>query len=184
MIISQFFEEEKWINRGKTEYFYNPDNNLNVIINKYWDSDNWKNNIKITHIIDTFQLQYEQINQSWSDSNWVNSTRFLHYFKRFPTDIDNFPKKNSCSYFEVSPNPVHITSQIFIHYFLENNVNLSLELINTLGIKIADIYSGFKEAGEHTIQFTTNDNLPTGTYWIRLIKDGKEQIVKPIVILQ
>lgn len=86
-------------------------------------------------------------------------------------------------HFEVSPNPVCMTNSISINFFIENNVNLIFELINTLGIKIADIYSGFKEAGEHTIQFTPDVNLSSGTYWVRMIKDGREQMIKPIIIL-
>ncbi|MFH1050608.1 MAG: T9SS type A sorting domain-containing protein [bacterium] len=80
------------------------------------------------------------------------------------------------------PNPVDDELQIVVKS--SQTTSLIIELINNLGLIVSDIYNGSIESGEKTINFSPESNLPSGTYWIRIIIDGQELIIKPILIIQ
>ncbi|MFH1052490.1 MAG: T9SS type A sorting domain-containing protein, partial [bacterium] len=80
------------------------------------------------------------------------------------------------------PNPTDEELKIVVKN--RQTVIIKIELINNLGLIVSNIYNGSIESGEKTINFSPESYLPSGTYWIRIIIDGQEQIIKPILIIQ
>ncbi|MFH1050297.1 MAG: T9SS type A sorting domain-containing protein [bacterium] len=99
------------------------------------------------------------------------------------TKVNIRDKQKIVNYFITFPNPLFKGRSFIINFSIEQNSKINIEIINNLGIKISDIFNGSKEAGEHSIQFEPDNSLPTGTYWVRMIINRTEQIVKPIVII-
>jgi|GEM_PF-3383190 len=99
------------------------------------------------------------------------------------TDV-NISKFTVDYYLKVYPNPSNLSNSFNINYNFQNTINIQIELVNNIGIKVADIFTGFKEAGEHTIQFSPDASFPSGVYWVRMILNGTEQVEKPVVIMQ
>jgi aminopeptidase N len=73
------------------------------------------------------------------------------------------------------PNPFNATTSI--SFRLEKTQDVSLDIYNLLGQKVADLYQGRLDAGLHT--FTWNGgNTPSGVYFYRLDADGQSAIKK------
>ncbi len=80
------------------------------------------------------------------------------------------------------PNPAAAGETIVVRYSLARNEPLSLDVINTLGRVVKTLYSGTSIAGDHS-SVLNPDNLPPGTYFIRLATPGFT-VVKPFVRLR
>ncbi|MFH1049784.1 MAG: hypothetical protein V1779_02510 [bacterium] len=107
----------------------------------------------------------------------------LNYIHSNSITSDVHSNKNEVNEIFISPNPVNYSNLINISFTTQKNVTIKIELINLIGINIADIYSGFKEAGEHIIYFKPDNSMSAGTYWIRMVINGKKQIIKPLLII-
>jgi len=79
------------------------------------------------------------------------------------------------------PNPAGDVIQIVIRS--KEKANLKIEIINNLGINRTQIFEGEVKIGESEITFSTDNKLPSGTYWLKVIINGTEQIVKPLLIV-
>jgi len=97
--------------------------------------------------------------------------------------ITNVEDKDFVNSFIIYPNPSNLSNSFSISSNFPNHVYIQIELINNLGIKVLDIFTGFKEAGEHIIQFTPDASLPSGVYWVRMIMNGTEKVVKPVIFI-
>ncbi|MFH1050951.1 MAG: T9SS type A sorting domain-containing protein [bacterium] len=85
---------------------------------------------------------------------------------------------------EIFPNPINSNQLFNIIFHIVNTSNIEVDLVNNMGINVAEIFSGFKESGSHSIQFKSPLGIASGLYWVRLIIDGNEQIVKPIMMIE
>jgi|GEM_PF-3700086 len=117
-----------------------------------------------------------------NNNKWIYSNNGVSIFNEDKI-ILNIENLKNCNNYYIYPNPSTLSNSININCNYRNNVNIQIELVNNLGIKVSDIFSGFKEAGEHTIQFTPDASFPSGVYWVRMIMNGTEQIVKPVVFI-
>lgn len=63
---------------------------------------------------------------------------------------------------------------------LSNNGNVNLKIINVKGTEIKTLVNGYKNAGEHNIDFNLND-LSSGAYFISLNVNGNLSTEKIIV---
>jgi len=86
--------------------------------------------------------------------------------------------------FNIYPNILELTNNFIIRYELKSNLNIKFSLYNSIGIRVADIFDGYKEDGEHTLQYTPDANLPSGTYWLRMTFNNNGALVKPVVLLR
>ena len=77
------------------------------------------------------------------------------------------------------PNPFN--SSTAIKYSTLKAGDVSLEAFNILGQKVATIYNGFQNAGEHTMLWDAKD-MSSGTYFIRLSSDDKSTETKVILL--
>jgi len=146
----------------------------NLIWQKVWGKPDVQNRLK--HIVFTGE---NELIISGDQGNYTYIAKL-----KDTTKVEVMDNRFSFNYLQLFPNPSNISNSSYINFYLQTNVNIQIELVNNLGIKVADIFTGFKEAGEHTIQFTPDANLPSGTYWLKVIINGTEQVVKPLLIVQ
>jgi hypothetical protein len=72
----------------------------------------------------------------------------------------------------IYPNPAK--DIMTVQYTLEKDAAVSLCIYNVLGIKVAEIISARESAGNHkSVVNKSNYNMPSGVYFITLVKDGK-----------
>ncbi|MFC2130364.1 SBBP repeat-containing protein [Bacteroidota bacterium] len=88
-----------------------------------------------------------------------------YYFDITPVDESNVKKQT----LRIYPNPS--TNQLFIEYYVDTSGNISLELYDILGNKVAIITEGYKTISNHIIQFNT-DNISNGLYYIIFRSNG------------
>ncbi len=83
----------------------------------------------------------------------------------------------------IYPNPIK-DNKVNFKIDLKNNSDLKVDLINSLGIIVGKSFTDYLISGSHSIQYTPDANLPSGTYWLRMTINNKEMIVKPVVVLK
>jgi predicted outer membrane repeat protein len=88
----------------------------------------------------------------------------------------------------VTPNPIDAaTDKAILDFSVAKSGNITIELFDVLGNKVASIENGFRVAGNHTLGFDLRDftgsKLTSGAYNIRLTS-GMEIKVFPFIIVQ
>jgi len=80
------------------------------------------------------------------------------------------------------PNPFHHTTTI--SYSLQKTENVSLEIYDILGHKVAHLVEKIQEAGTHTIQWDASDqeDYKGGFYFVRLTMEGRTESRKMILL--
>ena len=87
---------------------------------------------------------------------------------------------NIVNKFDVYPNPV--INQTNIVFSLNISTNLTIDLINNIGVKINEIYDGNVNPNkQYNIEFN-NHNIPAGVYYI-IFKTNYFVEIKKIVII-
>jgi photosystem II stability/assembly factor-like uncharacterized protein len=131
----------------------------------------------------------EPYNFAFRDITFGNKNRGLILTRHFyilsndpETGIITKSKSNDC--FSVYPTPLMSSQSVKIKFITEKNSNINIDLINNLGVKLSDIYSGFKESGEHTVQFIPPNSLVSGVYWIKIIINEDKIISKPLIFVE
>ncbi|WP_340114832.1 glycoside hydrolase family 2 TIM barrel-domain containing protein [Maribellus mangrovi] len=77
--------------------------------------------------------------------------------KRYPDDFS----------FEIYPNPVE--NNATVKYMLPESASVRIELFNSAGLKIKNLFAGHQSKGNHELSFSLNNN--SGLYIIKLISD-------------
>ena len=78
------------------------------------------------------------------------------------------------------PNPFN--AQTVIRFSLPEDSQVTLEIYNVLGEKVASIYSKQKfNAGNHQVRFNA-ENLPSGVYFYRMEADDFKEIRKMLLV--
>jgi len=91
-------------------------------------------------------------------------------------------KNNLPTWFELSqnfPNPFNPTTQIT--YALPSKARVSLEVYNALGEKVATLYSGVQDAGQHEVTFS-GDRLASGVYFYRMTAGNFSSVRKMLLL--
>lgn len=83
--------------------------------------------------------------------------------------------------FNVYPNPSNGNTSI--EYSITNDSDVSLEIYNVLGVKVAELVSGRKSVGTYKVNIQENNNLRSGIYFVRLSINGKAN-TKQLVITE
>ena len=77
--------------------------------------------------------------------------------------LQNITRNGIVHYLKIIPNP--ISSSAIIQFSLIENARISLELYNSMGIKVISLFSGDVQAGvAQTIDLTANGKMPGGMY--------------------
>lgn len=83
------------------------------------------------------------------------------------------------SYFEVFPNPAQ--DNTMIEFSLEQNDNVSLEIVDLNGKVVQNVYSGDLGAGQHRFPIATAE-LSAGMYLVRLVTDEGKYLTKKLLV--
>ena len=72
----------------------------------------------------------------------------------------------------VIPNPY--SGKTNIAFSLEENANVTIEVLSTMGQRVALLYDGIQSKGDYKYGFSAKENgFATGIYTVRVIVDGK-----------
>ncbi len=95
-----------------------------------------------------------------------------------PAFTPNSDEINCC------PNPLRGGETLTLNYRLSANSEITVDLINNLGVLVGEVYSGYETGGSHTLRYTPDLSLPSGTYWLRATIGGEKRLAEPVVILK
>jgi hypothetical protein len=79
----------------------------------------------------------------------------------------------------IFPNPVKRNATI--EYDLPESGEVEVSVINTLGQKVTNLFTGFKPKGKQKIQVNSTSNLSAGSYLLKIILNGKTKLQQFIV---
>lgn len=159
-----------WTNIYKTDSYYKPiDKNQSVNLRALvFDSRRFSPNKTLY-----YRVKYRDHNLKWS--GWSNTVIF-----NTTSAIKKETTTPSESYLEQNyPNPFNPTT--VINFSLEKNDYINLSVYNTLGQKVSEIYSGYKNAGYYNLEFNAS-GFPGGVYFYSLIGDGISYSKKMLLI--
>lgn len=95
------------------------------------------------------------------------------------TDVQNENNSVSAYYLNQNyPNPFNPSTKII--FGLKRSGNVELSLYNILGSKVATIFNGYKDAGNHSIPFD-GSNLSSGVYFYKITSNDFTQTRKMIL---
>ncbi len=77
------------------------------------------------------------------------------------------------------PNPFNPTTKIDFSIPSDNNVEV--KVFNTLGMEVATLVNGYKNAGTHSVEFNAN-NLSSGIYFYKIVSGNYSDIKKMILL--
>ncbi len=96
----------------------------------------------------------------------------------YTTDVKfNENKPIDFELYQNYPNPFN--SETMISYFLPERSNVTLSIYNSIGKKVITLVNELKEAGKHTLKFSSQKfNLSSGIYFYELKTDNKKLVGK------
>jgi cytochrome c peroxidase len=93
----------------------------------------------------------------------------------------HFPTSGlSASLIVAGPNPFNPSTKL--NYNLQEGAEISMEVFNITGQKVATLQKGFMSAGEHQVTFNAN-NLPSGIYIVAL-QTGKQLLTQKLMLMK
>ncbi len=81
-----------------------------------------------------------------------------------PSSVNDLSK--GISSLQVYPNPVFTSATVSFH--LEEKQNIRIDLVSMNGQTIETLFQGKKMAGEQQVEFSRNNNLPNGGYFVKI----------------
>ncbi len=178
-------------------------------VDLYWTNPIWdelynasvavRNTDHFPETIDDGDIVYQGSNQHVTDTNLGP---YLYYYTVFardsggeysiPTDesrasvylgenvgIDDDILPERISYLRAYPNPFNPTTTI--DYGLIKSTDITFSIYNILGQRIATIFEGIQDAGEHSVAWDASD-FPSGVYFARLEAEGRTENVKMVLL--
>ena len=91
--------------------------------------------------------------------------------------LDRFPSR--FSFLQNYPNPFNPTT--IIRYSLRHQSDVTIEIYNILGQRVATLFDGNKQAGYHTIAWHADD-YPSGVYFARLEAGIRAENIKMVLL--
>lgn len=93
------------------------------------------------------------------------------------TGIDDFIVNNLN--LSIAPNPFETATNV--KFYLVNEANVQLSLYDLLGREVKTIESTRLNAGDHNIEFNTNNEINSGIYLLKLKVNGTEKTEKVVI---
>jgi hypothetical protein len=121
------------------------------------------------------------VNSGSDPMDTVGQNRLYHNMLNTPTDIeDGLGNLKVCiSLIGLNPNPFN--SSTTIGFSLTESGAVSLSVYNIQGQRIAELFQGFREAGEHSISWDAS-GYPSGVYFARLGAGGSSRTAKMVLL--
>jgi len=98
----------------------------------------------------------------------------INYFN--PTGVNEFTQKIG---FSVYPNPT--TDEANVHFVLSSASIIEIKVLDLLGKDVLTVRNENMDAGEHTVSFNQNGQLPKGIYFVNLSLNGMMHTSKLII---
>jgi hypothetical protein len=125
--------------------------------------------------IDKFNLTYFH-NVSKLGLGTIAALAQVNFIVSVP-EVEIIPESISISNY---PNPFN--SSTIIQYYLTDDDNISLDLYNSIGEKLINIFTGIRSSGEHEIQLNA-EQLTSGVYFI-VLKTSYKNYTHKILLLK
>lgn len=120
-------------------------------------------------------FRVKALNQ-YGESNWSS----VNGFQTAPLANEDFThNKLNFELYQNYPNPFNPVT--FISYSIPNNSNVQLIIYNNLGQEVVTLVNNYQSAGKYTVAFDAS-NLPSGTYFYRLIANENTKVNKMILL--
>lgn len=117
---------------------------------------------------------------------WIITVKLIHFSKfggggkTLTTDIESEKViPDQFNLLQNYPNPFNPST--VIRYDLPEAGNVTLKIYNSLGKEITTLVSGYNNAGQHSVEFSSRD-LSSGTYFYTINFNGKLQTRKMLLI--
>ncbi len=96
-----------------------------------------------------------------------------------PASPDNRLIPSTFAFIDCYPNPFNAVATIY--YGLPETGSVSLSVFNTLGQRVAILFEGAQQAGEHGITWDAS-GFPSGVYFARLEAGGQSENIKMVLL--
>jgi hypothetical protein len=133
------------------------------------------------HVVgETWSSDFPILN-AYDESLGGNNDAFILKFVPDGTRIDENDVEIPLAflYLHIYPNPFNAATAI--SYTLPEQGDVSISIYNLLGQRVATIFEGTQEAGEHTITWDARD-FPSGVYFARLEAGGHSENIKMVLL--
>ena len=139
----------------------------------------WKVNVDGI-ALDSFSITPEgEIYVSTSRTLHLPGLHHIYKIKIDPSSISDFNiNEPKVKLYQNYPNPFQ--NKTTIKYYLESESEVTLKVLDLLGRELFLLDKGYKESGEHEVEFE-NKNLPDGFY-IYSLQIGSKTFVKKMII--
>ncbi len=111
---------------------------------------------------------------------YTSADRMFYIFNFSPTEVEEEIKQPSQLFASQNhPNPFNAATSI--HYILPEQGEVTLTICNIRGQKVATLFDGMQEAGEHTITWDAAE-FPSGVYFARLEAGEHSENIKMVLL--
>ncbi len=93
--------------------------------------------------------------------------------------IEDIELPDRISYLRSYPNPFNASTTL--KYNLLQSSGVTIEIYNIIGRRVATIYEGFQDAGEHSVVWDASA-FPSGVYFARLEAGGQSENIKLVLL--
>jgi len=176
----------------------NPGGSTNIVASTQTDADGYYyfDNLPLNSVVGGSYIVYADIpglgmtasydvildptNPTYDSLNYAVDSTSIYPTYSITVGISNpaIAKENK---FKVFPNPFKGNASIEYNIFIEADV--TLEVMNVLGVKIKSLVNSRQSAGNHKCSLSTqNNNLSSGVYFITLTIDEKPSTQRIVVM--
>ena len=128
----------------------------------------------------SYTITLDATNPSFDSLNYLVDSTTIYIVPTSSTGINNIAS-DVTSHFSIYPNP--FKGNTSIEYNISKESDVTIEVINVLGVKIKSLVNSRQLAGNHKFNLNNqNIQLSSGVYFITLNIDGKESTQRIVVI--
>ena len=130
------------------------------------------------------QTYYIEITDAYDNAGWALCTKSIPNPFGFSTGATGLNDKNfEPSFFFISPNNSIISSSVILNYAIPSSGDVSIDIYNITGAKIAALTNEYHSKGSYSIKWDINkNNIPSGIYIYKLNFNNKEIAGKLTII--
>lgn len=128
----------------------------------------------------SYNVVLDPTHQLYDSLNYLVDSTTIYIVPTSSTGINNITS-DVTSHFSIYPNPFKGNANI--EYNISSEADVTLEIVNVLGVKIRSLVNSRQSAGNHKCNMNNqNTNLSSGVYFITLTIDGKPSTQRIVVM--